>query len=34
MKEGEVITPEDIVGALDLQGVNLEQGDVLLIHRG
>ena len=34
MKEGEVITSEDIEGALNSQGVDVEQGDVLLIHTG
>ena len=34
MNEGEVITSEDIEGALNSQGVDVEQGDVLLIHTG
>jgi kynurenine formamidase len=34
MKEGEVITSEDIEDALASQGVDVEQGDVLLIHTG
>jgi kynurenine formamidase len=34
MKEGEVITPEALEGALTSQQVSVEQGDVLLIHTG
>jgi kynurenine formamidase len=34
LKEGEVITREDIEGALGSQRVNIGQGDVLLIHTG
>lgn len=34
MNEGDVITPEDIEGALISQEVTLGQGDVLLIHTG
>jgi kynurenine formamidase len=34
MKEGQVITLDDIEGTLTLQGVDLGQGDVLLIHTG
>jgi kynurenine formamidase len=34
LKEGEVITPEEIEGALISQKVDMEQGDVLLIHTG
>lgn len=34
MNEGEVITPEDIEGAVKSQGVSAGQGDVLLIHTG
>jgi len=34
MKEGEVITPDEIKGALKSQGVNAQPGDVLLIHTG
>ena len=34
MKKGEVITPEDIEGALTSEGIDMEPGDVLLIHTG
>ena len=34
MKEGEIITVEDIEGALASQRVTVAQGDVLLIHTG
>lgn len=34
MKEGDVITPEDIEGALTSQEVTVGQGNVLLIHTG
>jgi kynurenine formamidase len=34
MKEGDVITPEDIEGALTAQEVTVGQGNVLLIHTG
>jgi len=34
MKQGEVITAEDVEGALISQRVSVGQGDVLLIHTG
>ena len=34
MQEGEIITPQEIEGALTSERLNLEQGDVLLIHTG
>jgi kynurenine formamidase len=34
LKEGEVITPKDMEAALTSQKVDLEHGDVLLIHTG
>ena len=34
MKEGEVISPEEIEGALSSQRVRVEPGDVLLVHTG
>jgi kynurenine formamidase len=34
MNEGDVITPDDIEGALKMQGVGAGQGDVLLFHTG